>query len=291
MNAPSFGRAERIFNVIDSRQMYLQALLVQALRTLGHPTEAERSVHFSYEMVALSHATARELGYQIDPDSEDAKKPFVEVSGRKGLGIKIDDLLDLLTGKATDEVSRRNPEFSADDCRRAGAQIAVAAIRYFMLKFSRGKLIVFDIEEALSFEGETGPYLQYAVVRAGNILNKLRDREGLTEADVVASLDSTPAAELDDDGDGGAHTLWAIAFEASRLDEVVEQVTRSLEFSGLAKYTFALAQAFNAFYHRYPILNEERGDRKRWRAAAVAYVRAQLTRALDLMGIEVPARM
>ena len=289
--APSFGRAERIFNVIDSRQMYLQALLVQALRTLGHPKEADNSVHFSYEMVALSHATARELGYAIAPDGEEAKKPFVEVSGRKGLGVKIDDLLDLLRTKASDEVAKRNPEFSREECERAGGQIAVAAIRYFMLKFSRGKLIVFDIEEALSFEGETGPYLQYAVVRAANILAKLNDREGVSEADVVASLDSMAADELLADDDGSSHGLWAVAFEASRLDEVVDQVVRSLEFSALAKYTFGLAQIFNAFYHRYPILNEERSDRKRWRAAGVAYVRAQLTRALDLMGIDVPARM
>ena len=290
-DAPPFGRAERTFNVIDSRQMYLQALLVQALRTLGHPEEAERSIHFSYEMVALSHATARELGHHVDPDSEDAKKPFVEVSGRKGLGVKVDDLLDLLTTKASEEVARRNPDFTADECRRIGAQIAVGAIRYFMLKFSRSKLIVFDIEEALSFEGETGPYLQYAAVRAGNILNKLREREGVSEAEVVASLDRAATDELIENGDDAAHNLWAVVFEAARLDEVVEQIVRSLEFSALAKYTFGLAQTFNAFYHRYPILNEERGDRKRWRAAGVAYVRAQLTRALDLMGIDVPARM
>jgi arginyl-tRNA synthetase len=290
--APPFGQARRIYNVIDSRQMYLQALLSQALRTLGHPAEAENSIHFSYEMVALSHATARELGYA--EQSEDARKPFVEVSGRKGLGVKIDDLLDLLTTKATAEVAKRNPEFSAEECRRVGAQIAVAAIRYFMLKFSRGKLIVFDIEEALSFEGETGPYLQYAAVRAGNILRKLQEREGLSEQDVLAALEQTPADELlepIDPAEGGDHSLWAVVFEASRLDEVVEQVVRSLEFSGLAKYTFGLAQTFNAFYHRYPILNEERADRKRWRAAGVAYVRMQLTRALELMGIEVPSRM
>jgi arginyl-tRNA synthetase len=240
-------------------------------------------------MVALSHATAKALGHDVAPGSEDASKPFVEVSGRKGLGVKIDDLLDLLTDKATAEVAARNPEFSPDECRRVGAQIAVAAIRYFMLKFSRGKLIVFDMEEALSFEGETGPYLQYAVVRAANIFNKLKEREGVSEADVVASLDSLAIDELTlDESD---HTLWAVAFEASRLDDVVEQVVRSLEFATLAKYAFGLAQLFNAFYHRYPILNEEQADRKRWRAAAVAYVRAQLTRALDLMGIAVPVRM
>ena len=279
--APSFGRASRIYNVIDSRQMYLQAL-----RTLGHPREAENSIHFSYEMVALSHATARELGYETAADSEDAKKPFVEVSGRKGLGVKIDDLLDLLIEKAAAEVATRNPDFTEAERRHVASQIAVAAIRYFMLKFSRGKLIVFDIEEALSFEGETGPYLQYAVVRANNIFHKLQEREALSERDVIGALDRAPADELEGDS-----AVWDVVFEAARLDDVVEQVVRSLEFSALAKYAFGLAQMFNAFYHRYSILNEEDADRKRWRAAGVAYFRAQLTRALDLMGIEVPVRM
>jgi arginyl-tRNA synthetase len=287
--APAFGQATRIYNVIDSRQMYLQALLKQALQTLGHPEEAEHSIHFSYEMVALSHATAKELGYEVG--GEDAQKPFVEVSGRKGLGVKVDDLVDLLIAKAQAEVAKRNPELRAEEQAKTASQIAVAAIRYFLLKFSRGKLIVFDIEEALSFEGETGPYLQYAVVRANNIFNKLRERERLSPVDVIRALETAPADELLADGEGEGGSLWSVVFEASRLDEVVEQVVRSLEFSGLAKYTFGLAQMFNAFYHRFPILNEEDAGRKAWRAAGVAYVRDQLTRALDLMGIEVPARM
>ena len=290
-----FGHASRIYNVIDSRQLYLQALLSQVLRALGHAEQAANSIHFSYEMVALSHDTARELGYGIAPNSERAKKLFVEVSGRKGLGVKIDDLLDLLIDKASSEVAKRNPELSDEERRRVAAQIAVAAIRYFMLKYSRGKLIVFDIEEALSFEGESGPYLQYAIVRANNIFHKLQEREALTEADLLRALTGTPPDELTGQsieaaGDE-AHSLWALVFEASRLDDIVEQVIRSLEFSVLAKYAFGLAQIFNAFYHRYPILNEERADRKRWRAAGVAYFRAQLARALDLMGIEVPSRM
>ena len=291
---PAFGRAARIYNVIDSRQMYLQALLSQALRTLGHAREADDSIHFSYEMVALSHATARELGYE-PAESGREKKPFVEVSGRKGLGVKIDDLLDVLTEKAAVEVGTRNPDLPTAERQVVATQIAVAAIRYFMLKFSRGKLIVFDMEEALSFEGETGPYLQYAVVRANNIFHKLKERDGLSEDEVIRTLDEVAADEIvasgeskaDDDG----HDLWAVVFEAARLDDVVEQVVRSLEFSILAKYAFGLAQRFNAFYHRYSIINEERPDRKRWRAAGVAYYRAQLTRALDLMGIAVPTRM
>ena len=285
---PAFGGATRIYNVIDSRQMYLQALLAQALRTLGHPEQAENSIHFSYEMVALSHATAKELGYPSEPEED--RRPFVEVSGRKGLGVKIDDLMDVLENKARAEVASRNPDFSPDECQKVAAQIAVAAIRYFMLKFSRGKLIVFDMEEALSFEGETGPYLQYAVVRANNIFNKMRERGGVTEADVLGELAGAEIDELQS-VDADAHDLWALVFEASRLDDIVDQTIRALEFSILAKYAFGLAQLFNAFYHRYPILNEEDIDRRRWRAAGVAYFRAQLTRALDLMGIDVPGRM
>jgi arginyl-tRNA synthetase len=285
--APAFGCAETTYNVIDVRQSYLQKLLKQALATMGHTAEAERSIHFSYEMVALSHATARELGYELSPD--DQKKPFVEVSGRKGLGVKADDLLDLLEKKATEEVQRRNPERSGADVERIGREIGLAAVRYFMIKYSRGKVIAFDIDEALSFEGESGPYLQYSVVRANNIFAKLQDRDALSEAEVIASLPGLDSAGLE--GADGDHELWALVLEASRLDEVVEQVVKSLEFSALAKWAFGLAQQFNAFYHRAPILNEERADIRRWRAAGVAYYRAQLTRALDMMGIPVPARM
>jgi arginyl-tRNA synthetase len=283
---PTFGKTTTTYNVIDVRQSYLQKLLTKALAAMGHTAEAERSIHFSYEMVALSHQTARELGYE--PPAEDSKRPFVEVSGRKGLGVKADDLMDLLERTASAEVAKRNSEMTADEISAVGRQIAVAAVRYFMIKYSRGKVIAFDIAEALSFEGESGPYLQYAVVRANNIFAKLRERIGLDEETIRAGVASLPVDAL-----AGAEgdELWGLVLEAARLDEVVEQVVRSLEFSVLAKHSFGLAQAFNAFYHRAPILNEERADVRIWRAAGVAYVRLQLTRALDLMGIAVPARM
>ena len=286
---PSFGGAAYAYNVIDVRQSYLQKLLKQALIAVGHPEGAERSHHFSYEMVALSHATARELGYAPPADSEDAKRPFVEVSGRKGLGVKADDLLDTLTTKAGLEVGKRNAELSESERERIGQMIGIAAVRYFMIKFSRGKIIAFDLDEALSFEGESGPYIQYAVVRANNIFQKLQTRDGLDEASLLSALRDVPPAELD--GANGSHDVWALVLEAARLDEVVEQVIRSLEFSVLAKFAFSLAQSFNGFYHRAQILNEERDDVRRWRAAAVIYVRLQLTKALDLMGIAVPPRM
>ena len=286
---PLFGGAAYVYNVIDVRQSYLQKLLKQALIAVGHPEGAERSHHFSYEMVALSHATARELGYAPPPDSEEAKRPFVEVSGRKGLGVKADDLLDAMIRKAGSEVAKRNPELSTDDTDRTAKQIAIAAVRYFLIKFSRGKVIAFDLDDALSFEGESGPYIQYAVVRANNIFQKLQQRDGLEERALLQSLADVTAGELT--GEDGDHELWSLVLEASRLDEIVDQVIRTLEFSVLAKYAFTLAQAFNAFYHRSPILNEERDDVRRWRAATVIYLRNQLTRALDLMGVAVPARM
>jgi arginyl-tRNA synthetase len=284
---PDFGRAGAVFNVIDVRQAYLQRLLRQALAAIGHRVEAERSVHFAYEMVALTHNTARQLGYDLS--AEDAARPFVEVSGRRGLGVKADDLMDLLTRKAGEEVLKRNADLDAAAVQAIAEAIAVGAVRYFMVRFSRGKVIAFDIDEALNFEGESGPYLQYAVVRANNIFQKLRDREDIGEAEFLGPLGTTPAQELT--GERQGHDLWALVLEAARLDEVVEQAVRTLEFSVLAKYAFGLAQMFNAFYHRYPILNEERDDARRWRAAAASYFRSQLARALDLMGIAVPPRM
>jgi arginyl-tRNA synthetase len=204
--------------------------------------------------------------------------------------VKADDLLDRLTDKASAEVAKRNPELDAGESRRIAEAIATAAVRYFMVKFSRGKVIVFDIDEALSFEGESGPYLQYAVVRANNIFNKLKERHGLDETDVVAALPSM-SPDVIAGSDDEAHELWGLILEAARLDEVVDQAVRTLELSVLAKYAFGLAQAFNGFYHKYQILNEERQEARLWRAAAVAYSRAQLTRALNLMGCTVPAKM
>ena len=283
---PAFGRASAVYNVIDSRQAYLQELLKQALGAMGFVQQAEASTHFAYEMVALSHATARELGYA---DEEGLGKPFVEVSGRKGRGVKADDLLDRLITTATGEVMARQPDLPATDARVIAEAIAVAAVRYFLVKFSRGKVIAFDIKEALSFEGDTGPYLQYAVVRANNIFSKLRERDGVTAESIADHLDAlSPAALVEGEE---ADELWGLVLEAARLDEIVDSAVRALEISHLAKFTFTLAQSFNTFYHRQPIMREERADVRLWRAAAVAYCKRQLTRSLELMGCSVPVRM
>jgi arginyl-tRNA synthetase len=282
---PAFGRAHAVYNVIDTRQSYLQKLLKQALWTLGHHVEAERSTHFSYEMVALSHRTARELGYT----GQDESKPFVEVSGRKGLGVKADDLLDRMIAKARVEVEARNPDMPGEQALATATMLGVSAVRYFLVKFTRTKMIAFDMDDALAFEGESGPYLQYSVVRAQNIFAKLAARDGVTEEDLAARLASTPTDALAPGDDGDA--LWQLALEAARLDEVVVQAVRALEPAVLAKYAFGLAQTFNAVYHRFPILNEEREPHRLWRAAVISAYRRQLTAALGLMGIDVPARM
>ena len=285
---PAFGDAAATYNVIDVRQSYLQKLLKQALTAIGHPQEADRLKHFSYEMVALSHATAKELGFAPDPNSEEAKKPFVEVSGRRGLGVKADDLIDRVIEKALAEVDKRQSDLPAAERRKVAEQIGVAAVRYFLIKFSRTTVIAFDIDEAVSFVGETGPYIQYAVVRANKILDKLQERFGLDEAATLQGLPASPPDTINEDAE-----LWALVLEASRLDEVVEQVVRSLEFAVLAKFGFGLAQMFSAFYQnpKQSVVNEERAEVRRWRAAAVSYCRQQLTRVLDLMGVAVPARM
>lgn len=285
-NPPAFGRASEVYNVIDSRQSYLQQLLKQALDAMGFHDQATHSTHVSYEMVALSHATARALGYG---DSESQGKPFVEVSGRKGLGVKADDLIDRLIETAQAEVRSRHADLTDDACRQIAETIATAALRYFLVKYSRGRVIAFDIEEALSFEGETGPYLQYAVVRATNILAKLRERDGVSESQLVTAVSGASEAALAS-GDLGDE-LWGLVLEAARLDELVEAAVRALEPATLAKYAFGLAQRFNAFYHRQPILQEERPDVRLWRAAAVAWTRRSLATALGLMGCHVPERM
>ncbi len=283
---PVFGYGSTVYNVIDTRQTYLQKLIQQALIAIHHKTEAKNSIHFSYEMVALSRATALAL----EPNSDvDLKQPFVEVSGRKGLGVKADDLLDRITETVKTEVSKRNPTISSEEHAQIAETIGSAAVRYLMIKYSRTKIIVFDIDEALSFEGESGPYLQYAVVRANNIFRKLREKYGLEENQLISTLSTTQVSGLESEDEG--NDLWDLVLESARLDEIVEQSVRTLELSTLAKYTFELAQRFSAIYHRYPILNEDRKYIRIWRAVTVSYFRLQMTRALQLMGCDVPSRM
>jgi arginyl-tRNA synthetase len=286
--APAFGRAETVFNVIDARQSYLQRVVAAGLRSVGHGAEADRSIHFSYEMVALTPAAVVTLfpGYQLGDD--DRKKPYLEMSGRKGLGVRADDLVDALFGRAKDEVRRRNPDEDDGRAQETARRISVGALRYYMLRFSRNRVVAFDFDDALSFEGETGPYLQYSVVRARNILAKLAERRGAQEADAAwlaanVDLGAMPAGEI--------ASVWEIPLLLSRTDAVVRQAVDSLELASVAKHAYTLAQAFNSFYHRSPVAKEDDAVARRVRAAVTRLYLDGMTHLLGLMGIEVPDRM
>jgi arginyl-tRNA synthetase len=283
---PHFGGVAEIYNVIDARQSEAQNTVIEALRGLGHNDAADHYTHFSYEMVALTPRCAAALGYELsDPDKA---RPYIEVSGRKGFGVKADDLLDTLIASAKKEVDSRHADLNEPERRTIATQIANGALRYFMLKFTKNSVIAFDFNEALSFEGETGPYAQYAGVRAANIFRK----GGYDPEAICRDLARHPSSELDRFLSGqGANELWELWLAASKTSYIVDQSIATSEPAYLAKHAFQLAQLFNTFYHRYPVLAEADEGRKRFLLATAAVFLRELTRVLAVMGITVPPVM
>jgi len=269
--------------VIDARQSYLQDVVAAGLRGLGYAAQAEESIHFSYEMVALSPRCCADLGIPLS--EEDRARPYVEVSGRKGLGVKADDLMDNLIAKALVEVDARHAEKPAAERQRVAEQIAIGALRYFLLKFTRTSVIAFDLQEALSFEGETGPYVQYAAVRARNILRKLEER-GETLPDFAAELSAEALARQLQSED-----FWQVLLAASKVDSALEGALSAGEPAHVARYAFQLAQAFNNFYHQYPILQEEQREKKVFLLWMTDFFRRQLERTAGILGIQIPEYM
>ena len=284
---PHFGDVTEIYNVIDARQSEAQNTVIEALRGLGHGEAADRYTHFSYEMVALTPRCAAELGYKLS--EEDQARSWIEVSGRKGFGVKADDLLDALIASAGKEVDGRHPELSEAERGAIAAQIAIGALRYFMLKFTKPSVIAFDFKDALSFEGDTGPYAQYAVVRASNIF-----RKGGLDPDAfcgdAASRVSTEGFSKFLNGESD-NDVWELWLSAAKTSYVVSQCIATTEPAYLAKHAFQLAQLFNTFYHRYPILSEADEGRRNFLLATAAVVRRELIRILAAMGISVPPVM
>jgi arginyl-tRNA synthetase len=282
-HAPNFGAAaSTVYNVIDARQAYLQDVVAQGLRALGHAKEAAQSIHFAYEIVALTPRCAADLGYELS--EEEAKKPYVEVSGRKGHGVKADDLIDKLEAATLAEVRERHPEMSEEEKLKTSHAIAVGALRFFLLKFTRNSIIAFDFADALSFEGETGPYCQYAVVRIRGIRRKGLEA-GTAE---IAVLQETAAALL---GGAAGNELWELVLLAGSLDQAVELAISGQEPAFVAKYAFQLAQGFNLFYHKYHILTETDEQKRGFLLRLTELVERQLVTALSLLGIEAPEKM
>ena len=283
---PSFGHADAIYNVIDSRQNDPQSNVVAALRGMGFTAEADRYTHLSYEMVALTPRCAMDLGYTVS--EEDRVRPYLEVSGRKGFGVKADDLIDQLIAAARAEVDNRHPELPDADRLSTATEIAIGALRFFMLRFTRNTVIAFDFRDALSFEGETGPYIQYAIVRAANILRKAETSGAQTLTNLLA-LDPAALRPLIETEEGTS--IWETWLLASRLTAILDQAIAAAEPAILARYSFQLAQQFNNFYHRHHVLNETDSTRRTLLLATAAVAERELTRALAYLGIQAPRVM
>jgi arginyl-tRNA synthetase len=281
---PHFGGATAIYNVIDSRQSDPQSNVIQALRGMGYSDQADHYTHFSYEMVALTPRCADELGYSVS--DEDKKKAYIEVSGRKGFGVKADDLIDKLIATVQPLVDEKQAVSSEPVRRQIARQIAIGALRYFMLKVTRNSVIAFDFKDALSFEGETGPYIQYAVVRIRNIFRKggTTPEAVLAEFAKLAELGPRLSGEENED-------IWSLWLRAGRFSQVLEQCINTSEPAHLAKHAFQLAQEFANFYHRHHILTEEDPARKTFLLATASVTLRELVRALALLGIESPEAM
>ena len=286
-NHPHFGDVAAIYNVIDARQSEAQNTVIEALRGLGHNEAADHYTHFSYEMVALTPRCAAELGYTLS--EEDKTRSYIEVSGRKGFGVKADDLLDQLIVSAKGEVDSRHPQLSESERLAIATQIAIGALRYFMLKFTKQSVIAFDFKEALSFEGETGPYAQYAVVRATSIFKKAAIDPDAFSQHLAGKISHQDFSELRK-GEPGTE-IWALWLAASKTAYIVDQCITTTEPAYVAKHAFQLAQLFNTFYHRHPILSEPDERRKQFLLATVAVVRRELLRTLEVMGVTAPPVM
>jgi arginyl-tRNA synthetase len=294
-DAPHFGAGATVYNVIDSRQSYPQEVVKRGVAVIAPQVGEQASVHLSYEMVALSPAAALELGLELS--AEERSRAFVEMSGRRGLGVKADDLIDTLEANALREVEERHPDVSPEERSKAAHILAVSALRYFLLKWTRNSVIVFDFKEALSTKGEAGPYCQYAAVRANSIFRKL-PTDALPEAQSLVATAALAGGATRErvqkvfEGETGGE-IWSLVTLAARLPEVNAQAAAFAEPSHLARYTFQLAQAFNFFYNRDEnrILEEKDATRRAVLVYVTDFVRKQLTAALATLGIEVPERM
>jgi arginyl-tRNA synthetase len=280
---PSFGHADAIYNVIDSRQDDPQTQVKEALRALGYVAESERYTHLNYAFVGLTARTAEDLGYVLS--EEDKARNFIEVSGRKGFGVKADDLIDRMIAAARSEVDARHPELEETERAEIAEAIGVGALRFFLLRFTRNTVIAFDYQDALAFDGETGPYAQYAAVRAANIFR----RAGVSEEDALAAMAGLDLAAMLEGEEGTS--VWEVWLTASRLSLVLEPAIAAAEPAMLARYAFALAQQFNNFYHRHHILTETDETRKMLLLATAAVARRELVRVLGWLGIRVPSAM
>ncbi len=278
----SFGKATKVYNVIDVRQSYLQKIVSESLKILGYEQQAKNSIHFAYEIVALSPKSIQDMNVNF---TEASSKEFVSMSGRKGIGVKADDFIDAIEKKAYQEILQRNPDIPSEQAENIAKIITTAAIRYYMLKYSNNKIIIFDLEEALNFDGETGPYLQYAAVRANNIIKKLKEK-GFYYPSIEESCSASEESFYAQDFEA----IWQLIYIASRTSDIIEKAIENLELSLFAKHVYALAQKFNYFYYKYDVIHMPEEIRN-LRSFIVNLFKHQYELALNMLGISVPEKM
>jgi arginyl-tRNA synthetase len=284
---PQFGHGSRYINVIDVGQSYVQDYVKRGVMEVApDDPRAAASTHLDYEKVGLTVATCDELGLPLTPDER--TKSFIPMSGRKGRVVVSDDLIDRLEASALEEVRKRERGYPEEEERDIAHKIAIGALRYFLLKFTRNSVIAFDFKEALSFEGETGPYIQNAAVRINSIFAKL-DAVGMATERVLEPIPEDQLAELlarPENAD-----LWTLIYVAAQLPETIERAVATLEPAMVAKYAFQLAQLANEFYHRHQVIREPDDTRRAILIETIRVVRRTLVTALETLGIETPVRM
>ncbi|HEY9407478.1 MAG TPA: arginine--tRNA ligase [Nitrososphaera sp.] len=267
----TFNGGERVITIIDSRQSRLQRIISQVLSKIG-VGGGNKYVHLSYEAVTLSSDTAKEFGIDI------GDRQFMHMSGRKGIYINADYVLDALHAKAYEEVRNRNPDFSDQQLNKIAEEISISAIRYNMIKQDFDKIITFDIKESLSLEGDTGPYLQYAYARSQRILEK--SQQGIIVGRTNSAFDRlTHQSEI------------ALIKEIAKLDLVIENAAKSLSLKSLARYAYDLAMTFNLFYEKVPVLREQVNEVRMARLGLVKAFGIALKNTLELLGITALDRM
>lgn len=266
---PGFHAADLAITVIDTRQSRLQTIISKVLGTLG--MNSERYIHLSYEVVALSSDTARLLGIEI------GEKQFAHMSGRKGVYVNADNVLDALHRAAYEASRLRNPQADEEWLERIAESVAIAAIRYNMIKQDLDKTITYDIKESLNLEGDTGPYLQYAHARACRIIEK--------SAEPLPSIDQKLLSNLNTE-----HEI-ALIKVLSKFEMQLENATLNLSPKTIARYAYSLATQFNAFYENVPVLREKNVEVSKARLLLVSRFITALKATLNMLGVDALEKM
>ena len=264
-NLINFDKIKKVITIIDFRQERLQSLLLEILNKLG--IENTKYRYLGYEPVTLSNKTAELLGVNRE------NKKSTQMSGRKGIFIEADTALNLLINKAYDEVIKRNPDISEKEAKFIAKEISISAIRYYFIKQDMGKIITFDINDSLSLEGDTGPYIQYSYARGMRIIDKMDYK-----------IDSLSGIELSDLDLDLLNNEIELITHLCKFSTIIKESAYNYEPKLIAKYLFKLSTLFNNFYESSPILKEV-GNKKTIRIRILYSSLLIMNHCMEIIGI------